>query len=307
MANPRYFEYALMIDKFGSFKRASLELHVSQPALSKGIAALEEEYGVVIFNRNSRPLIATKSGKVILEEAQRIIQGDQQLKARLMQMKGMVNHKVRIGWGPYACKVYGADFAGRFKKRFPKSELFLVGGSWDDLPRLLRSRQIDLFVGDISEEKLRDEFDTVELPSEPVAFVCNPEHPLAEKNKVGISQIFSYPFVLCSAPPWAKGWFKKYMKGFDPRESPASIRVDDYRMIADILSKNPTMGTLGTLSCFRDELSAKKLTLIPIENSPAVCAGVATLKKTKSTSILDEVVSILEKLGEATAQKNRST
>lgn len=296
MANPRYFEYALMVEEFGSFKRAALELHVSQPALSKGIAALEAEYGVVLFDRVSRPLRPTPAGQIVLEEGRRLLEGDKALKSRLLQMRGMINHQVRIAFGPYAGKVYGAKFTTAFHAKFPRSELHLQTCSWDQLPRLLRNRQIDLFAGDISSESLRQEFDILPLPPDPVCYVCSPAHALAGHRRLKVPEITRFPLILGSTPPWAKAWLKNYMLNFDSRESPATIRVDDFRMIRDVLLENPNLGTLGAGSCFIEEIRQGILTAIEIESAPSFQAGIVTGKPGPHLPILGELTGLFYQL-----------
>jgi DNA-binding transcriptional LysR family regulator len=297
MKNPRYFKYALMIEQFGSFKRASLELHVSQPALSKGIAALEAEYGVILFDRDSRPLAPTEAGKVLLEEAKRIFEGEKALKSRLLQLQGMINHHVRIAFGPYAGKVYGAEFTRAFQLKFPRSELHLQTCSWEQLPTLLRNRQIDLFVGDISSEYLIEEFNVIPLPPEPLVYLCAPGHPFSDHQELTVSDFYTYPLILCSAPPWGKAWLRDFMEDFDHRESPANIRIDDYRMILDVLLENPRQGSIGSISCFRNEIDKGELIAIPFEKAPALQAGIVINKLEKQIPILADVIALLQSVG----------
>ena len=296
MTNPRYFEYALMIERFGSFKRASLELHLSQPALSKGIAALEKEYGVILFDRESRPLIPTEAGRLILEEAQRFLQGDRQLKNRLLELRGVVSHKIRMAWGPYASKMYAADFSIRFQKQFPNSEVIFINASWEDLPKLLRNRQVDLFVGDISSPELKEEFQVDPLPTETVVYICNQNHPLAKFKQLELKEIYSHPLALCNPPPWAQKWLKTHMKDFDTRKSPACIRGDDYRQIEEIILKDSQIGTLASCTCFEKNIANKNLVAIPMENAPYLRAGIVSAKLGNQIPILNELVEILKQL-----------
>ncbi|MDF3129743.1 LysR family transcriptional regulator [Kiritimatiellaeota bacterium B1221] len=296
MTNPRYFEYALMIERFGSFKRASLELNLSQPALSKGIAALEKEYGVTLFNRESRPLVPTDAGRLVLEEGQRFIQGNRQLRNRLLELHGVVSHNIRIAWGPYASIKYATDFTLRFQAQFPNSEITFINSSWEKLPKLLRNRQVDLFVGDISSPELEEEFQVYPLPTEAVVYVCNRNHPLAKRKQLKLTEIYSHPLALCNPPPWAQKWLKTQMKDQDTRQSPACIRVDEYRQIEEIILKNSQVATLTGYSCFEENISNKNLVAIPLENAPYLRAGIVWSAQGNQTPTLEKTVSILKQL-----------
>ncbi|WFB35869.1 LysR family transcriptional regulator [Kiritimatiellota bacterium B12222] len=293
MINPRYYEYALMIERFGSFKRAALELHLSQPALSKGIAALEQEYNVEIFDRENRPLTPTHAGKLILEEAQRVLQGDNLLKSRLLELHGVINHKFRIAWGPYASKVYAADLLTCFQTQYPKSELQFINAGWKDLPRLLRNRQVDMFIGDISTPGLKDEFKVYPLPQDVIDFICNPQHPLAQTTYLDPENICSQALALCSPPPWAKKWLKLHMNSYDSRESPASLRGDDYRLIEEIILTNPKIATLASRACFEHHIATGKLVAVPMKNAPYLQAGMVIDPSMQPPTLLEELIQLV--------------
>ena len=65
--------YFQTIAKYEHFRLAAAELNLSQPSLSRSIATLEEELGVILFERNGRNVTLTKSGKVFLEHVDRIL------------------------------------------------------------------------------------------------------------------------------------------------------------------------------------------------------------------------------------------
>ncbi|MGC8020870.1 LysR family transcriptional regulator, partial [Salmonella enterica] len=68
------------------FTRASEQLHIAQPPLSRQIQLLEEELGVQLILRNSRPLRLTEAGRVFYEQALQILNRLEQLKNATQQI-----------------------------------------------------------------------------------------------------------------------------------------------------------------------------------------------------------------------------
>ena len=69
----RVLKYFLTVAQEQSFSKAAKVLNVSQPALSKQIKDLEEEYQITLFNRTTRSLSLTEEGRLFKEQAKQII------------------------------------------------------------------------------------------------------------------------------------------------------------------------------------------------------------------------------------------
>src|SRR6185503_16918459 len=106
----------------GGFTGAAAELGVSQPAVSRGIAALERELGVRLLRRTSREVAPTAAGERVLARARRLITDVEDLVRDARGGAGML----RIGhaWG--AMGAHTVEFQRRWAVRHPDTELHLV-------------------------------------------------------------------------------------------------------------------------------------------------------------------------------------
>jgi len=85
------------IAKVGQLTRAAERLHLSQPALSGQLKALEESLGVSLFERSSSGMALTASGRSLLAEAESVLAGIQQLKQTAQHLQGrLAGHGQRI-------------------------------------------------------------------------------------------------------------------------------------------------------------------------------------------------------------------
>lgn len=99
----------------GSFTKAAGVLHVSQPTLSGHVKALEEGYGVVLFQRGSREVVMTDFGRALFEITQRYFASEAEARRLLLTSVGLISGRLRIGAdSPLAVIPQLAAFKGRF-------------------------------------------------------------------------------------------------------------------------------------------------------------------------------------------------
>ena len=96
----RQLKYFVAVANERNFTRASEVLHIAQPPLSRQIQLLEEELGVQLILRNSRPLRLTEAGRVFYEQALQIINRLDQLKTATRQIGLQQRETVSIGFVP---------------------------------------------------------------------------------------------------------------------------------------------------------------------------------------------------------------
>jgi DNA-binding transcriptional LysR family regulator len=84
------------VAELGQMTRAAERLHISQPALSAQIRALEDELGVVLFQRGPGGMAPTADGRQLLPEAERVLAAAQALRSQLA-LRGEVAGRVRLG------------------------------------------------------------------------------------------------------------------------------------------------------------------------------------------------------------------
>lgn len=90
-------EYLLAVHRAQSFSKAAIECNVTQPTLSMQIQKLEEELGVLIFDRSKKPVVTTDIGNVIVEEAKDLLALSQKIKLSVQEHKGELAGELRIG------------------------------------------------------------------------------------------------------------------------------------------------------------------------------------------------------------------
>jgi LysR family transcriptional regulator, cyn operon transcriptional activator len=124
--NLRHLRAFAAIADLGGFARAAPALHLSQPALSRQIHALEEELGVQLFDRVGRGVQLTSEGEDILRRSRRLLIEAEALGERARALKGGVTGILRVGATPQVIENQLASFIAQHKKRHPGVEVHLV-------------------------------------------------------------------------------------------------------------------------------------------------------------------------------------
>ena len=101
MLTPTRLRQAVALAEHGSFRRAAKALRVSQPALTRGIQALEASLGVQLFDRQSTSVTLTAVGELVIERAKSMITTEADLRRDIALLQGLETGDVNIALGPY--------------------------------------------------------------------------------------------------------------------------------------------------------------------------------------------------------------
>jgi len=113
------FEYIIAVDNYRHFGRAAEACFVTQPTLSMQIHKLEDQLGVVIFDRSKQPVVPTDIGKRIIAQARTVISESKKVKELVEDEKGEVAGELTIGIIPTLSPYLMPLFINAFIKKYP--------------------------------------------------------------------------------------------------------------------------------------------------------------------------------------------
>lgn len=138
----RFLEYLLALSQEGHFARAAQRCHVSQPTLSSGLAALEEQLGKRLVERDRRFQGLTAEGAAILPWAQQVVAAFEGLTAAAASVRGPLKGRLRLGVIPAAMPAVGF-LAQALNGLYPDLELACRSLSSNAIVQALSSYEID--------------------------------------------------------------------------------------------------------------------------------------------------------------------
>lgn len=195
MNDLRLLEFAVALDRHRSFARAAESMRVTQPTLSRGIAALEASLGARLFDRSTRRVQPTAVGVEFLERAGSLLRQATQLRELTQHHVGSLTGELAVGSGPYPLECSVLTAVARLTQRHPALRVRVIEGPWRDLPGALLAGQVDLVVMEtmvlVGDHRLRIE----PLPRHSGCLVCRVGHPLAQLERVAYEDLQAYPLI----------------------------------------------------------------------------------------------------------------
>ncbi|SFA85261.1 LysR family transcriptional regulator, regulator for metE and metH [Poseidonocella pacifica] len=175
----RHLRTIKAIHEAGGVARAADQLNITQSALSHQVKALEDQAGVELFVRRSKPLKLSAAGKRLLRAAERILPEVEALQAEFSGLRSGKSGRLHIAIECHACFEWLFPVLEQFRKSWPDVDVDIRPGlAFDALPALLKE-EVDVVISSDPEELQGVSFHHL-FDYNPV-FVASGEHPLAVK------------------------------------------------------------------------------------------------------------------------------
>lgn len=177
-------EYIVAIDEYRHFATAAEKCFVTQPTLSMQIKKLEDELGVIIFDRSRQPVVPTDLGAKLIEQARMTLSATQRIKEIIQEEQQEVEGTLKIGIIPTLAPYLLPVFIGPYIRKYPAVKVEVEELVSEEIIRRLKRDMLDvgLFVTPYHDEKI------VERPVfyEEMLVYAHPDSELLKKKKSGM-------------------------------------------------------------------------------------------------------------------------
>jgi DNA-binding transcriptional LysR family regulator len=177
----------------GSFSQSAHKLHLTQPALSRSIKALEDELGQPLFDRVGRRNELTAFGAQVVQRARALVDEADELKRTGQLLKSGELGQLRLGMGSGPGAMLMTPLLMVMAHEHPHAHIDISRGSTTLLVQALRDRLLDALILDIRSLQPAPDLNVEALQEMNGAFMCRPEHPLAHQRQVPFNQLQQYP------------------------------------------------------------------------------------------------------------------
>ncbi|ABS69580.1 LysR family transcriptional regulator [Xanthobacter versatilis] len=195
----RHLRYFTTVARERSFTRAAEKLHIAQSPLSRQMRELEEDLGVTLFERPSRPVRLTAAGRFFNEHALQILQRAEELRITTRRFGEAGRRQFLIGF--VGSVLYGGlpDVVRGFRACYAGLEVALIEMSTVEQIAALKEGRIDVGFGRIrfDDPAIRREV----IAEEPLLVALPPDHRLLAADGVSFQDIAGEPLVLYPKSP----------------------------------------------------------------------------------------------------------
>ncbi|GIP47567.1 HTH-type transcriptional regulator CynR [compost metagenome] len=190
----RQMQVLIEVARQRSFTKAAEAMYITQPTISKTIKAMEEELGVVLFDRVGKKIELTDAGRIIATQAQQIVTSFQNLMAELDDLRNLKKGHLRIGLPPMVGASFFPKVIGEFHQRYPDITIQLFEDGAKKVEQDVAGGLLD--VGVVVLPTVEAELSCFPFVEEKLNLVVHPSHPLAEQESAELSELSQDGFVL---------------------------------------------------------------------------------------------------------------
>ncbi|MGO9015887.1 MAG: selenium metabolism-associated LysR family transcriptional regulator [Dissulfurispiraceae bacterium] len=192
-----------------SFSKTSQVIHLTQPAVSLLIQALEELYETKLFDRSSGSINLTSSGEVLYNHAKTILAHYAELEKDIGKITGLIKGSLTIGASTTIGNYLLPSVIFNFKKTHPKIKINILIGNTDRVFDLLNSGVVEC--GLVEGETTRSKIKVEALLTDELVFILPAMHPLAKQKSISILELMKEPFIIREEGSGTRQVIEKYM------------------------------------------------------------------------------------------------
>ncbi len=176
-----------------SFTKASQELFISQPAISKHIQELEKEYDVRLFDRMGNRIQLTREGLLLLGHAERILRGYQKMDYEMKALQQWMVGVLRIGASTTISQYVMPEIIAAFRKQFPYVKITMLSGNSREVEAALVNGRVD--IGMVEGTVRQPELKYTPFMADRLVAIVNAKSTLAKNQTITVEQLKKIPVV----------------------------------------------------------------------------------------------------------------
>jgi len=247
-----------------SFTRASAELFITQPAVTKHIKELEQQLNVQLFRRNGNNIELTIAGKILFQYAEKIFAAYTELETELAQLNNIEAGTLHIGASTTVAQTILPKILALFKKTYPAVTFTFMQGNTDQVTQLVLSGKIDIAI--VEGAAHYPQIAYAPFAKDEIVLVTRANNTLSKKAEITPKQLLTIPLILREAGSGTLDVIFNALHdaGINPKDLQIEIRLESSIAIKQYLLYSETATFLSIQSVI-SELKYNELSVIEIK------------------------------------------
>ncbi|MVN92398.1 LysR substrate-binding domain-containing protein [Mucilaginibacter aquatilis] len=183
----RQLQYFVKAAETMNFTEAAASVFITQSTLSQQIKQLEEELGMLLFDRIGKHVRITEAGHVFLTHAQKILREVQKGKQAIAELNNAITGELNIGVS-YAFTSLLLPALAPFSTKYPGIKIFVTYGNPEELERKLRLAELDMILA-FHNESDDEDLEMQVLFSSGIVAAVSKDNPLAKKKSISLEEL----------------------------------------------------------------------------------------------------------------------
>lgn len=289
----RQLRYFVAVARERNFTRAAEKLHIAQPPLSRQIQSLEDEFGVDLFDRNSRPLALTDAGKLLFDQAVQVLERMDEMKAAVKRL--IEAEKPRYSIGFVASTLYGylPEVIRRYRLACPNTEILLHEMTTVEQFVALKEGRIDVGFGRLTFED--PAIERTLLRNETICVALPLNHPLASRtDRLKLEELVNDTLVIYPRTP-RPSYADHVLQIFRNREL-VPHAVQEVRELQTALGLVAAGGAIALVPGSVERLRRDNVVYRPLDAPEAVSPVIMSTRKGDRSPDVERMLKIIKEM-----------
>lgn len=275
-----------------SFSRAAEEEGITQPALSRSIAAFEQRYGVTLFDRGRGGVHPTAVGLHVVEQARHLLDAAGDLERSLKRYPQGEPGQVAIGLGPLIAGLFLPRIGSFLLKTWPGIRVRTQVRPPDQLIAELLNDRIEMILGSNWNLGRVPGTEVIRLGRIEVGYMVRRGHPLAEAEAVSAADVERFPIASAIELPPGSG-----------QETSGSFVCDNFHVLREMVLHSDCVW-VSSPAFLAEDLQAGRITQLTNVGSDRIYSDIAMIvrrgrsRSPASVAVSDKVRSLLSDISD---------
>jgi len=181
----------IAIAETGSFSQAAEQLFLTQPAISKRLAQLEEQLGTRLFDRISRTIDLTEAGQTLLPKAYALLRDMDDIKRSITNLTGEISGTLTLGISHHLGLHRLPPYLQAFNESYPGVQLDIEFLDSEVAYDAVQQGKVELGIITLADQSSPN-ITSLPLWEDPLVFVAAKNHPLAKQRQITLEQLVEY-------------------------------------------------------------------------------------------------------------------
>ncbi len=272
--------------------KASEELNISQPAISKSIKNLEEQLGGSLFVRTKRGVILTEEGKEFYNYIRQAIEYINNAENKFTELVNLETGCIKIGVSATLTKEFLLPYLKKFHEMHPKIDIQIITNVTSELLPKLRNGLIDIIILNIAKENYGNDIDIIKCKKINDCFVVNDNYLELVNKNLSIKELNKYPLILQTKGSNTREFLDNFASSNGVIFKP-NMELASYSLVLEFAKIGLGIGYV-TKDYIKNELKNNELYELNIkEKIPCRYIGIALSKKHESNFSTKKLIEII--------------
>lgn len=204
----RSLEVFVAVAECGKMSQAAKELFITQSSVSQAISEIEREYGVLLFERLSRSLYLTDTGRAFLEYAKRALALQSEMESFLRDASG--EGRLRIGATVTVGTCLISPITARLEEIAPSLRCEVTVDNTQEIEKMLLKSRLDIAL--VEGMITHPDLNVTKMVEDELVLICDPSHPFYGLEEIDISRLEGQPFILREEGSGTRAQFENIMR-----------------------------------------------------------------------------------------------